>query len=618
MASPAFGVVAFIVLLSQIFVVNILLNLWPSSIHVVDPDFGDGTPYVFESITSAVLLAIWLFDPALGSQVIKYFATGTALFLAPAWVPPCFDRLHALISRARLPPIYVEANAFWDAQFKRVGKQIVPSTAQAFFRLDPPSISPTAQLAEAVVLPALAYLAVEVSMASTFRLFCLAVCAVRTFSTSRVFRCIEPPLFLVVDVVFWRTPCMASLLFHQFLSYVQTLGSSLKMQLGGIIEKAISWASQQISRSRRRLLQASWSPVFAIGTLVSGLVRNVHEPGAVDIDPRLEAVCFYTAFFFACFMFSGYVHIVHLGYPLHSSILLSAGWAGVLVLYSAVAQYFSPPANLESVPDVLVSSEHEIPPRPANPALVQRHESSPTALSLGNLFQVAKSPSFPRPPSPTPSTQSSSSEEESTVDWTFVPQHSLSRRSLTELPSDLHRALSPIMEVSSAASTSSVAASSPLSSAAPSLSPSPDKTPPGTPKPLSSQPSATPMSSVRSALVQDAQRVSKARAQRDMAEFRSFSLALENKAPARARASGDGDLQSNGAVANNVNANVMAGTGTWTRDEAGGGGAPWRAVGWRPVEFVPKSGHAKAKLVYTCHPNCDVFYCSEDNGTSLI
>ncbi|KAF7377758.1 hypothetical protein MSAN_00198800 [Mycena sanguinolenta] len=617
MASPAFGVVAFMVLLSQMFVVHILCDLWPSSIHVADPNLSEGTQYVFESIASAVLFAIWLLDPALGSQIIKYFATGTALFLAPAWVPPCLDRLHAVISGARLPPIYVEANAFWNGLFKRVSKQIAPRAAQAWFLLDLQPTSPIVPLAEAVVLPALASLAAEASMSYMFRLFCLSVRGLRTGSKSRAFRWIEDVLFSVVDVVFWRIPCVVHSLFHQLLSRIRPLGSALQTQLRCILGKATSWTSQQLSQAKRRLLQALCSPFFAVGTLARDLARNVHEPGSVYIDPRLEAICFYTAFFFTCFLFSGYVHVVHLGYPLYASIPLSAGWAGVLLLYSAVAEYFAPPPNLESGPFVDVS-EIEIPPHPANAAPVQPCEATATPLDFSAILvselDIPPRPANPAPRSPPrvfrqPSLHRLPSEEESTTDWTFV-----SRRSQTDVPLDLHRALSPIIEVSSVASNSSVAASSPSSSATPSPSPSPKhtaaiKTPLATPQLPSSLLSTSPIRP-NPIPVPDVQRVCKARAERDMAEFRSFSLALENRAVVRPRPGGNGDLQSNGAVGNDVhaNTNLMAKTGAEMREERGGGGALSRAIGWR--------SQAGAKL--PCHPKCDAFYCVEENGASLI
>ncbi|KAJ6460933.1 hypothetical protein C8R45DRAFT_1179557 [Mycena sanguinolenta] len=637
MASPAFGVVAFMVLLSQMFVVNILRDLWPNSLHVVDPHVGDGIPYVFESITFAVLLAIWLFDPTLGFQIIKYFATGTVLFLAPVSVPPCLDRLNCLISRVRLPPIYVEANTFWNALFKRVSKQIAPSAAQAWFRLDIQPISPIAQLAEIVVFPALASLAMEASMSYMFRLFCLTVRGFRTSSKSRAFRWIENALFSVVDMVFWRLPCTASLLFHQIFSRVQPLCVLFRMQLRCVLEKVISWTSQELTQARRRLSQTLCSSFLAIGSLARDLARNVHEPGAVYVNPRLEAICFYTAFFFTCFMFSGYVHVVHLGYPLYASIPLSAAWAGVLLLYSAVAQYFAPPADQESVPlfdvseieiphpanasreataappdpSAVLVSEFEIPHRPANPALVHRRERS--------VSPVSSSPSSSRPQSASPSSQGLPSEQESATDWTFV-----SRRSPTEMPSDLHRALSPIIEVSSVASNSSVAASSPSSSATPSPSPSPKrtaavKTPLATHRFSSSRLSMNPVRANPNP-VPDVQRVCKARAERDMAEFRSFSLALEDKKVVRPRPSGDGDLQSNGAVANNADANtnlkVMEMIGTGRRGGGGGGGELFRATVWRPCEPVPKFNRGEAKLF--CHPNCDPFCCVEENSARVI
>ncbi|KAF8218288.1 hypothetical protein K438DRAFT_23091 [Mycena galopus ATCC 62051] len=495
------------------------------------------------------------------------------------------------------------------------------------------SNSPIARLAEAILLPALVCVAAEALLFSMYRLLCLTVRTVRT-TRSRAFRCIESALFWVVDMIFWRIPCKANLVFHQTCSYVKNLAIRGWRLVLRINDKAISLAFQKISRANRRLLQALWSPISATGSLATDLVRNIHEPGAVHVDPRLEARFFYTAFFFGCFVFSAYVHIVHLGYPLRSSIPLSAGWASVLLVYSAVAQYFSPPANLELDTAVLIM-ESEVPPRPANPALAQFRESSssPKATPLLMSFEdppIAKSasespsPSPSRPPSPNPSSSGASSEGEEeeeeeeldTTDWAFVL-----RRSLTE---DLHRALSPIMEVSSAASTVSLAFSE--SPASPIQSPSPKHTaaaaattPPATPRHVPT----TPVSLARV----EAQRVSKARAQRDMTEFLSFSVALESKTPARVRAGGDGDgLQSNGADVKDAEVEVDVAAAAMVVEKAGareeasagaGGGAGRNAVNWRRrvgggvVEFVPKFDQSKAR---PCRQNCEAFYCAGECG----
>jgi hypothetical protein len=74
-----------------------------------------------------VLLAIWLFAPALGSRIIKFFLAGVALTLTPVWVPPCFDLLLSLFGI--IADVYDEAIAFWGALFKRVCQQVARNSS---------------------------------------------------------------------------------------------------------------------------------------------------------------------------------------------------------------------------------------------------------------------------------------------------------------------------------------------------------------------------------------------------------------------------------------------------------------------------------------------------------
>ncbi|KAJ7733599.1 hypothetical protein B0H14DRAFT_3517324 [Mycena olivaceomarginata] len=116
--------------------------------------------------------------------------------------------------------------------------------------------------------------------------------------------------------------------------------------------------------------------------------------------------------------------------------------------------------------DRVLNLEPEVPLNPANSTLVKGPESpatstAPQSATPEDLPQAASSSPSPSSPPSSPYYELSSSDadsdysDEADTDWSLI-QHPLScRGSLIQLPSDLHRALSPILEVSSAASTSS-------------------------------------------------------------------------------------------------------------------------------------------------------------------
>ncbi|KAF7368942.1 hypothetical protein MVEN_00220400 [Mycena venus] len=617
-ASPAFGLVAFVVLLSHIFVFKILCNISPGAIFIfLETDVSDATPCVFESIVCAFLFTIWLRDRALGSQIIKYFACGTSLFLSPVWVPRSFDHFHTLlrvISGARPHPIHVEAIAIWGSLFERACQRVTPDVAQAWCRLNPPLNPPMALF----VLPALAVFALKVSIFYVLRFSAPRLLTLRGLGTPAV-RCIETALFLVVNAVFWRLPCAVYRLFHQ-------------SDITNLVLRALVLAifmAMELEKATNRI-KASASAVFKM-TFV--LAHHYREPGSVYVDPQLETMGFYGLVFVGCFMGSGYVHIMCFDYPLRYVIPIAAGWglAGLTLLpilnlsrsyvpvpwFRSLRSLLRP--TLPFLPRVL-APRPEIPPAAAHPPSALAPAQSPNTSTVAipqpsiseSLPPAASESSGPsRPPSPTPSSSSSFSDESNT-DWSLVtrhpdwslPRHFLARRSLAEFPSTPHRALSPILEVSSVASTMSVAStecSSPTSDASPDPSPSRMLLPPASP------PHTTP------------RQVSKARAQRDMAEFRSFSLALENRTPVRIRASGGdgGDLQSNDALQSN-------GAVAKDVDVFSGGGVAWRR---HPVESALESeykeaghGQSKVKFLSPCRPNCESFYCAGEcvDGSSAV
>ncbi|KAJ7768758.1 hypothetical protein B0H14DRAFT_356329 [Mycena olivaceomarginata] len=219
--------------------------------------------------------------------------------------------------------------------------------------------------------------------------------------------------------------------------------------------------------SRRRLDISLPLLPASVSSLVSNLralaIAATRKYEALGPAYELEATLFYPALFFACFVAYGFIHVVFLGYPLRSAIPHSAGWAlaGVLLFYCA--EYcFSPPPAIDRV----LNPEPEVPLNPANSTLVKGPKSpatstAPQSATPEDLPQAASSSPSPSSPPSSPYYQSSSSDadsdysDEADTDWSLVRRPLSRRGSLIQLPSDLHRALSPILEVSSAASASS-------------------------------------------------------------------------------------------------------------------------------------------------------------------
>ncbi|KAJ7856684.1 hypothetical protein B0H14DRAFT_3641906, partial [Mycena olivaceomarginata] len=533
MASPALPFILFSALVSYLFILKVLRDFSPVAQTILAPDAGDGIPYVFESLVSVVLVVLWLCDPTVGSQIAKYFTAGTSVFLAPVLAPRLHALLPIIISGARLPPIYVEATAFWGALLKQ-------NRARRSSRVVPPG-SPADSADRAT--------------GGSHRLPGPRVHRRRALAhTSRPLRVLKNALFLIVDVVFWQIPCAVHSLYRQVLMWIPTLGFCSGYFVGCVV-RDILYVLKAASRHLAPLLPTSVSSLVSDFRALAIAATRKYE--ALGPAYELEATLFYPALFFVYFVAYGFIHVVFLGYPLRSAIPHSAGWAlvGVLLFYCA-EDCFPALANLEPAPavDRVLNPEPEVPLIPANSALVKGPKSpatstAPQSATPEDLPQAASSSPSPSSPPSSPYYESSSSDadsdysDEADTDWSLVRRPLSRRGSLIQLPSDLHRALSPIWEVSSAASTSS--ASGTETETEPSPPSSPKHSAAAVSPRLASPPAMRP---------ERVRQVSRTRARRDMAAFRSFSVALENKNKNNNRSkmqSGDGDLQSNAAVAVN-------------------------------------------------------------------
>ncbi|KAK7055279.1 hypothetical protein R3P38DRAFT_3342416 [Favolaschia claudopus] len=502
MTSPAYGVAATAVLLSHLFIIKVLCHLSPAAFSLdffPDIDFKDHVPYVFESLVCTFLLAIWFSNRTVGAQIIKLFTRGTLLLLGPVLLAPCLGYLRALqkvVSGVQVPHIYIKAIAFWTSLFRQTCQRVVSGASCS---LDIPPFSP---------------------MSSA-----IPVCssAARAARASKTVHYLDAALFTVIDTIF----CRISFLCHQCI----TTGLSCVARL----------AKNAVFRPFTRLKDILSSSFAAVERVVTGLHLNFKNPGSTNVDPRLEAVCIYAFVFTSCFVASAYMHLFYLHYSFRSAMVLAAGWglAGVLAFYNAAHES----SSLKPPPTTTPTA---VPRTVARPVI--QHQAIPSCQSPPGLVQpetLIKSPISSVPSSPTSNTSTVSSvDSDPNTDWSLIPRP-LTRRSLIDFPtSDLHRALSPIMEVSSVASTYSIATSR---SATPSPCPSP-KNASTPPRRSSSRLATSPIhSSSSSSDERTAARVNKARAQRDMAEFRSFSMALQDKTQ-RVRAGAGGDeLQSNAA-----------------------------------------------------------------------
>ncbi|KAJ7100627.1 hypothetical protein B0H15DRAFT_796373 [Mycena belliarum] len=195
------------------------------------------------------------------------------------------------------------------------------------------------------------------------------------------------------------------------------------------------------------------------------------------------------------------------------------------------------------------------------------------------------------------STSSASSEEEDSSPEQHTRYDSLlARRSLVFFPSP-QRVLSPILEVSSVASSSSVA--SIVSSAPPSVAPSsPPPSPGGYESGMSSSSYGTmspPPSPSPSPMKPGPRRVELAKAREAQAHFLSFSAGLKLSTPGRATQ--QEDFQTNAATPSKP---------LHSFGKQDGPAAPTQLLG--PLAFHSPERRSQRQ----CHPNCNDLFCDGD------
>ncbi|KAJ6475746.1 hypothetical protein C8R47DRAFT_667244 [Mycena vitilis] len=503
------------------------------------------------------LFAICLRHTTLGSHIVRYFVVGTTLLLSPSWVPPSFKLLLSSLKAVyeTVPPIYAESLTFWASLVKRACQRLATSATEASCS-DSPPLPMTVQLVWALILPTLGCFALHASIPYVLHMRSSSLCALYASSTFRASNCLA-----IAEGTLYRFFSSIPQLFAQAVKllcmHTCVFVSSLGTRSCHVIDNHLT-TLQHANEYESHLSQALLSRIAATTADLACQLQGLPPQGKRLVYTLL------LLFSFGAFAFT---HVACFDYPLPLAIPLAAGWSFALVFACYVnsqppVDYPDQPApNVRLPPAALPApSESVALPVPAQPLA----PSSPEDL----LQSVPHSPVLSGPSSPTPSSStsyassSSSDEELEPDDWSFVPRRPRSRRSLVftvRAPP-----LSPIAEVSSVASTASVSSLCSSPSSSPRLrSRSFSSRSEGESGSVTPSPPASPVVAVmmREAEVKapgmgmgtgrDVRQVARARARSDMAEFRSFSLALERRTGEPRAGSGGGggsELQSNGVV----------------------------------------------------------------------
>ncbi|KAJ7653277.1 hypothetical protein DFH06DRAFT_1475010 [Mycena polygramma] len=544
------------------FSTNTVQNVLAAPLHLALPQVASYAPETATSYSTsdafnlAILLALFaicLRHTTLSSHIVKYFVGGTTLLLSPSWVPPSFKLLLSLLKTVSeaVPAIYTESLVFWTSLFKRACQGLAASATEASCS-DSPPLPMTVQLVWALILPTLGCFALQASIPYVLRLRSSSLCALYVSLTFRASNCLA-----IAEGTLYRLSSSIPRLFSQAIKllcmHTCVFVSSLGTQSRRIIENSLLATFRHVNEFQSHLSQALLSRVAATTTGLSCRLQRL---------PSQEKRLVYTVLLLFFFAASAFVHVACLGYPLPLAILLAVGWTFALVF----ACYVNSQPHVDYDPD-----------QPA-PNVLLHPTARPAPSEVVPIPALALAPSSPEdlpqsaPHSPIPSrhsspaqsssaSYSSSSDEESESeldDWSnFVPHRPRSRRSFVftvRAPP-----LSPIAEVSSVASTASVSSLCSSPSSSPRLRSRSFSSGSGSGSATPSPPASPVTTMMREVKVEaagkgtgtrDVRQVARARARSDMAEFRSFSLALERRT-GELRAGSDGggsELQSNGVV----------------------------------------------------------------------